>query len=64
VNSYDLDSVSLLSRERHEQRVQEAEAERLARELRQSTRRRRRLRLSVGLTVHAGHRADPRGLGS
>jgi hypothetical protein len=46
MNEYDLDSLRLLTRERHEQRLREADTERLVRELRAS-RRRRRLRWRI-----------------
>ena len=54
MNSYDLDLLRLLTRERHEQRLREADAERLAREIR-ATGQRRRLRWTVSLALGAGH---------
>jgi hypothetical protein len=52
VNSYDLDSLKLLARERHQQRLREAEAERLTREIRAAGQR-RRLRWTVSLALGA-----------
>jgi hypothetical protein len=46
VNSYDQDSLRLLTRERLEQRVREADAERLARKISGKARKRRRLPLA------------------
>jgi len=62
VNSYDLDSLRLLSRQHHDQRLREANAERLARQLRGTRPRLRRLRLSVSLAPGASHRLRPRRL--
>jgi hypothetical protein len=57
VNYHTSDSLRLLTRERLEQRVQEADAERLAREIRGTARHRRRPRLSVALALGASRRA-------
>jgi hypothetical protein len=46
MHTHDLDSLRLLARQRHEQRLREAGAERLAREIR-ITRRRRGLRCRI-----------------
>jgi hypothetical protein len=62
MSHYDLDSLRLLARERHEQRLREADAERLARELRATAQPRRRLRVPVNLVVGAGQRLRPRRL--
>jgi hypothetical protein len=60
VNYYSEDLLRLARRER-EQRAREAEAERLAREIRGTVPRRRRRRLTVGLALGAGRRAtEPR----
>ncbi len=57
MHPYDPDSLRLLTRERHEQRLREADAERLAREIRDTRRHRRwlRLRLRAGLALGASH---------
>jgi hypothetical protein len=57
MNSYDIDSLRLLTRQRHEQRLREADAERLVRRLR-AIRRRRRLRW-IRLPLGARHRLRP-----
>ena len=54
MHPYDLDSLRLLTRERHEQRLREADAERLARESRATPRYRLRLRLRAGFALRAG----------
>ena len=54
MHPYDLDSLRLLTRQRHHQRLREADAERLAREIR-AARRRRWLWLRAGLALRAGH---------
>jgi hypothetical protein len=59
VNSYDLDSLRLLARQRQEQRLHEAETERLARAVRGTGRRTRRLRLPVGLALAAWPASPP-----
>jgi hypothetical protein len=51
VNQHDPDSLRLLTRERHEQRRREGDNERLARDIRGTTPRRRRRPLSVGFTL-------------
>jgi hypothetical protein len=56
VNHYTEDVLHLVTRERHQQRAREAEAERLAREIRGTTPKRRRLRLP-GLVPGTGRRA-------
>jgi hypothetical protein len=62
MNSYDLDSLRFLARHEHEQRLREAAAERLAREVRGTGRRRRRLRVAVTLALGARQRLRPRRL--
>jgi hypothetical protein len=62
VNYYDLDSLRLLARQHHDLRLREADAERLARELRGTPQRRPRLRLTVSLALGARHRLRPRRL--
>ncbi len=47
MNYYDFDSLTFLTRQRHEQRLHEATAERLARELRATPETRRWLRLRI-----------------
>jgi hypothetical protein len=56
VHYHDRDFVRLVARERFEERLREADAERLAREIRRGDQRRRRLRVTVGLVVGARHR--------
>jgi hypothetical protein len=56
VDCHNLDSLRLLTRERHQQRLREADAERLAREIGGTARRRRRLRLTVNLALGADKR--------
>jgi hypothetical protein len=58
----DQDFARLVTRERLEQRIREAEAARLAREIRGTAPRRRRLRVSVGLRLGSGRRAIRRRL--
>jgi hypothetical protein len=60
MNSYDLDSLSLVSRERREQRLRDADTERLAHLLRIRAQDRRWLRMPVNLVVGAGQRLGPR----
>jgi len=55
VHPNDLDSLRLLTRERHEQRLREADAERLARASRTTRRHRRLRRLRAGLALRANH---------
>jgi hypothetical protein len=57
MNSNNLDSLRLLSRERHGQRLADADAERLAREIRGTSHRRPRLRLIVGFPLKPSRRA-------
>ena len=64
MNHYDLDSLRLVTRQEHDQRLREADAERLIRDLRGTGRRRRRLRLIITLAPHASHRLRPRQLGN
>jgi hypothetical protein len=61
VNGYDPEPLRL-SRARHEQRIREADAERMARELRGTSPTHPWLRSTVELAVRAGHRL--RGLAS
>jgi hypothetical protein len=56
VNYYTEDLLRVVTRE-HEQRAREAEAERLAREVRGTVPARRRLRSTIGLALAAGRRA-------
>jgi hypothetical protein len=61
VNHHDPDSLRLLTREHHERRRREGDAERLAREIRGSTRTRRRLPRILGLALATARRtAQPR----
>ncbi len=53
MHRYDIDSLRAVAGERHEQRLREADAERLARALRATGQRRRRLRLPAGLALGA-----------
>jgi hypothetical protein len=55
MHPYDIDSLRLLTRERHEQRLREADAERLARASRATRRHHHRLRLRAGLTLRTSH---------
>jgi hypothetical protein len=55
VDYYDLDSLRLRARERHELRMREGDAERLVREIR--GRPRRRLRLTIGFSLKPRQRA-------
>jgi hypothetical protein len=57
VNYYHSDSLRLVIRERLEQRTREANAERLAREIRLTKKRSRRRPLIIGLALRASHRA-------
>jgi hypothetical protein len=57
VDSYDLDSLRLLTRQHREQRLREAERERLARELRVTGQRRPRPRLNIRLSHRLRQRA-------
>ena len=61
MHPYDLDSLRLLTRQRHQQRLREADAERLARESRATRRRRRRLRLRAGLALRPATSCDSDG---
>lgn len=56
MDCYNLDSLRLLARERHQQRLREADAERLKREIGSTARRRRRLRLTLDLALGADKR--------
>jgi hypothetical protein len=57
MNSYELDSLSLVGREHREQRLRDADAERLARALRATAHhRRRRLRMPMNLVFGARQR--------
>lgn len=57
MNYYDSNSLRLVTRERLEQRTRDADAERLAREIRGTDKRSRRRRLTIALALHASHRA-------
>lgn len=58
MDSYGLDSLPQLASEHHERRLHEADAERLARELRATSRTRRRLlRFTIRLPLKARQRA-------
>ena len=52
MNYYDPDTLRLLTREHHEQRLREANAERLARELRGRHQKRHLPRLNMHLSLH------------
>jgi hypothetical protein len=58
VNAYDLNSLRVLARQHHEQRLREAALERLAHELGGSAQRRQRLRLTIGFTLKPRQRTD------
>jgi hypothetical protein len=58
MSSYDLDSLRLLAREHHENRLREGTAERLARELGGRPQRRLRVRLTIGSLLNKRQRAD------
>lgn len=58
MNYYNQDSLRLATRERLEQRVREAEAERLAREINRNTRARVRRPLTFWHVRVTGHRAS------
>jgi hypothetical protein len=58
VDAYDLNSLRLLARQHHEKRLREADAERLAHELRGSAQSRPRLRLTIGSSHKPRQRAD------
>jgi hypothetical protein len=61
MNRHDPDSLRLMTRERHELRRSEGDAERLAREIRGATPRHRRLPLILGIALATGRRrAEPR----
>jgi hypothetical protein len=58
MNYYDPDSLRLLTREHHDQRLGEADVQRLARELRQKSQRGRRwltFRFTLNTDRRAGH---------
>jgi hypothetical protein len=57
VDYYDLDSLRLLARERHELRIREGDAERLARQIRGRPPRRPRLRLPLDFSLKPRQRA-------
>jgi hypothetical protein len=59
---YATDFVRLVTRERLEECLREADAERLARKFRGTAQRRRRLWLTVNLALAASHRLRPRRL--
>ncbi len=52
MNYYDPDTLRLLTRERHEQRLREANAERIARELRGRNQKRHLPHLNMHLSLH------------
>jgi hypothetical protein len=62
VNYHTSDSLRLVARERLEQRTREADAERLAREIRGKEKGSRRRRPTIGLALRASHRATRPGL--
>jgi hypothetical protein len=62
MNYDDLDSLRLLARLHHDQRVREADAERLARKIRGTAQPRRRLRLTIARRPVARHRLRARRL--
>ena len=51
MNQYELHSLRLLARERHDQRLREANEERLARAIRSTWQRRPRQRLTIGFSL-------------
>jgi len=55
---HDLDSLRLLARQHHDQRLREADAERLAHEIHGTAQKGRRLRLSTAITLAIGRRAS------
>ena len=55
MHRYDVDSLRPVAGERYEQRLREADAGRLARAIRATGQRRRRLRLRAGLALGATH---------
>jgi hypothetical protein len=57
VNAYDPDSVRRLISAHHADRMREADAERLARELRSTSSKHRWLHLTAGVALRAGRRA-------
>jgi hypothetical protein len=57
MNLHDPDSLRLMSRERHERRLREGDTARLAREIRGTTPRRRRLTLILWLAQVTGRRS-------
>jgi hypothetical protein len=54
MNDYTEDMLRLVTRERHARRTREADAERLAHQIRGTLQRRRRLRLPVELALGIG----------
>ncbi len=56
MNHHDPDSLRLLAREHHERRRREGDTERLAREIRGTTPRRRRLPQILGLALATARR--------
>jgi hypothetical protein len=55
MHPYDTDSLRVITRQRHEQRLREADAERLTRESRATRCQRRRLRLRASLTFRTSN---------
>lgn len=61
MNHYDTETLRLLSREHHSQRLREANAERLARDLRRTRQPHRRPRLTIAHPLqHPPHAHRPR----
>lgn len=61
MNHYDTETLRLLSREHHSKRLREANAERIARDIRGTRQRRRRPRLTIELPLqHRRHAHRPR----
>jgi hypothetical protein len=62
MNNYDLDSLSLVARERRDQRLREADTERLAHLLRIRDAQRRGMRVPLNFVASASQRLRPRRL--
>ncbi len=62
VDAHDFNSLRMLAREHQEKRLCEAAMERLAHEIGGSTKRRPRVRLSIGFMLKPRQRADQRRL--
>jgi hypothetical protein len=62
MNNYDLDSLSLVARERRDQRLREADTERLAHLLRFREAQHRGMRVPLNFVAGVSHRFRPRRL--